>query len=172
MTRLVAHVRHNVIAYLALFVALGGTSYAAISLPRNSVGTPQLRNGAITPAKINGREIGGTVRAWAIVGAGAKLIAGNPRPSVGNSGLGPGSYSVVWPSRFARDCATVGTVDDRSPVTERVPVSGVASQPVIAGYVSQVETSPYGKKQSSTTVVTFDQAGQVTPLGFDVAVIC
>jgi hypothetical protein len=33
----------NVISCLALFVALGGTGYAAITLPRNSVGPAQLR---------------------------------------------------------------------------------------------------------------------------------
>jgi hypothetical protein len=38
----------TVIALIALFVALGGTTYAATSLPANSVGTKQLRNGAVT----------------------------------------------------------------------------------------------------------------------------
>lgn len=33
----------NVTATLALFVALGGTGYAATQLPRNSVGKAQLR---------------------------------------------------------------------------------------------------------------------------------
>jgi hypothetical protein len=33
---------------LALFLALGGASGAALSLPRNSVGTAQLRNGSVT----------------------------------------------------------------------------------------------------------------------------
>jgi hypothetical protein len=37
----------NVVATLALFVALGGSSYAAFVLPANSVGTQQLRNGAV-----------------------------------------------------------------------------------------------------------------------------
>jgi hypothetical protein len=31
MTRIANHIRNNVIGYLALFVALGGTSYAAVS---------------------------------------------------------------------------------------------------------------------------------------------
>ena len=39
---MIDHVRRNAIAYLSLFVALGGTSYAAMSLPRNSVGTSHL----------------------------------------------------------------------------------------------------------------------------------
>ncbi len=43
-----------VISLIALFVALGGTSYAAINaLPRNSVGTAQIKNGAVTGAKLN-----------------------------------------------------------------------------------------------------------------------
>ena len=42
----------NVVATLALFVALGGASYAAIVLPANSVGTKQLRPGAVTRAAL------------------------------------------------------------------------------------------------------------------------
>jgi Collagen triple helix repeat (20 copies)/Repeat of unknown function (DUF5907) len=42
----------NVVATLALFVALGGAGYAATLLPANSVGTRQLRRGAVTLAKI------------------------------------------------------------------------------------------------------------------------
>jgi hypothetical protein len=41
----------NVIATIALFVALGGVAVAA-GLPRNSVGPNQLKRGAVTPAKI------------------------------------------------------------------------------------------------------------------------
>jgi hypothetical protein len=41
-----------VVALIALFVALGGTSYAAITLPRNSVGTVQIKNRAVTQKKI------------------------------------------------------------------------------------------------------------------------
>ncbi len=43
----------NVVATLALFLALGGASYAALTLPRNSVGTPQLRDGSVTLPKLS-----------------------------------------------------------------------------------------------------------------------
>jgi hypothetical protein len=43
----------NVMASLALFVALGGVGYAASQLPKNSVGTKQLKNGAVTEKKIS-----------------------------------------------------------------------------------------------------------------------
>jgi hypothetical protein len=41
----------NVTATLALFMALGGTSYA-LSLPRNSVGSAQLRTNSVGPPEI------------------------------------------------------------------------------------------------------------------------
>jgi hypothetical protein len=52
----------NVVATLALFLALGGVGYAAIKLPKNSVGTKQLKNGAVTGKKIAPaakKELGG-----------------------------------------------------------------------------------------------------------------
>jgi len=40
------------VATLALLVALGGTGYAAFAIPKNSVGTRQLKHRAVTPSKI------------------------------------------------------------------------------------------------------------------------
>src|SRR5687767_9633932 len=37
----------TVIAYLGLFIALGGVSYAATQLPRNSVGSAQIKAAAV-----------------------------------------------------------------------------------------------------------------------------
>jgi hypothetical protein len=47
-----------VVACIALTVALAGTSYAAITLPRNSVGTPQLKAQAVTAVKLATRSVG------------------------------------------------------------------------------------------------------------------
>jgi hypothetical protein len=41
-----------VIACVALLVALGGGAYAAFKLPKNSVGTKQIKNDAVTGAKV------------------------------------------------------------------------------------------------------------------------
>jgi hypothetical protein len=46
-----SYLRRNHTGLLALFIALGGTSYAA-TIPRNSVGTRQLKPSAVTTAKI------------------------------------------------------------------------------------------------------------------------
>jgi hypothetical protein len=42
----------NVMATIAVFIALGGASYAAINLPKDSVGTRQLKKNAVTATKI------------------------------------------------------------------------------------------------------------------------
>jgi hypothetical protein len=42
----------NVVATIALFVALGGGAYAAVKLPANSVGAKQLKRAAVTGKKI------------------------------------------------------------------------------------------------------------------------
>ena len=52
LKRLHTHARHNAVAYLALFVALGGSSYAAVNLPANSVRAKQLRKNSITSGKV------------------------------------------------------------------------------------------------------------------------
>jgi len=83
----------NVVATLALFMALGGASaFAATQLAKNSVGTKQIKNDAVTAAKIkNGAITGskinlsslGTVpraanAANAAVAANANSLGGNP----------------------------------------------------------------------------------------------
>jgi hypothetical protein len=45
-------------ATVAVFVALGGTSYAAITLPRNSVGSNQLKRNAVTSTDVKDRSLG------------------------------------------------------------------------------------------------------------------
>jgi hypothetical protein len=47
----------NVMATIAVFIALGGASYAALKLPKNSVGAKQLKKNAVTTAKIKKEAI-------------------------------------------------------------------------------------------------------------------
>jgi hypothetical protein len=46
-----------VISLVALFVALGGTGYAATQLAKNSVGAKQLRKGAVSSAKVKNSSL-------------------------------------------------------------------------------------------------------------------
>jgi hypothetical protein len=47
-----AFVRHNALGLLALFIALTSSAYAITRLPAGSVGTRQLRTGAVTGSKV------------------------------------------------------------------------------------------------------------------------
>ncbi|MGE4427091.1 MAG: hypothetical protein AB7G37_11620 [Solirubrobacteraceae bacterium] len=47
----------HVVAGVALFVALGGTSYAAVTLPKNSVGAKQIKKNAVTSSKVKKNAI-------------------------------------------------------------------------------------------------------------------
>jgi hypothetical protein len=54
-----SHIRTNIVGYLALFVALSGTAYAATA-KRNSVATKSIRSGAVTNAKLATRSVDGS----------------------------------------------------------------------------------------------------------------
>jgi hypothetical protein len=173
--RVIAHLRSNLVGWIALFIALGGTGYAAISLPRNSVGAAQIRNRSITPAKFNPKSIGGSVRAWAIIRANASVIVSSGKPVVFASAV-PGSYVIQWSTRLPRTCATVATVDNRSPNPTPIVLPGGGAASAVIGYASNVSTDTVrasgGHTVSESALNTFNQAGQPTPMAFDIAVIC
>lgn len=135
LTRLLQRIRINLVAYLALFVALGGTSYAALSLPANSVGSRQLRNGAvtsnkvangsITPVKLNNGTIGGSVRHWAVVTFNNNeptVIGSSSHATVRRFGVG---VVVSWGKPFPGHCAAIATI--RETGFEGIPPRGFAT---------------------------------------------
>lgn len=90
----------NVVACLALFVALGGASYAAFKLPKNSVGAKQLKKNSVTGAKVkDGSLLARDFKA-------GQLTAGavGPRGPVGP--VGPvGATGAPGPASTAGDIA-------------------------------------------------------------------
>jgi hypothetical protein len=82
----------NVNACLALFVALGGVSYAAIQLPKNSVGSKQIKKGAVTPVKLS------STAKRALVGAPGPQGKEGP---TGPQGPGAVSFEAPAPETFA-----------------------------------------------------------------------
>jgi hypothetical protein len=83
----------NVLSTVAVFTALGGASYAAISLPANSVGTAQIRNGAVTLPKL-----GVALASSAAQTPAPQIVPGSSCESSGGSGSAappcPGPRSV------------------------------------------------------------------------------
>jgi hypothetical protein len=58
MSRTRAHLSYaNVMATIAVFIALGGTSYAVSQLPRNSVGPKQIRAGSVGASELHGGAV-------------------------------------------------------------------------------------------------------------------
>ena len=51
------YIRSNHLGLIALFVALGGVSYAAVNLPAGSVGTKQLKKNAVVSSKVKNRSL-------------------------------------------------------------------------------------------------------------------
>jgi hypothetical protein len=120
LARISGYVRAHHIGLVALFVALGGTSYAAIKLPANSVGTKQLKKDAVTLKKIKKST------RQALKGQsgprGAPGAAG-PRGGTGLQGpAGPGAIRLDWSGTtnpptttplFSRQGLTITAVCDR-----------------------------------------------------------
>jgi hypothetical protein len=52
-----AHLRQNIVAYVALFVAVGGTSYAAVRLKPGSVTSAALARRSVTHAKLGANSV-------------------------------------------------------------------------------------------------------------------
>jgi hypothetical protein len=87
------------ISLVALFLALGGTAYAATSLPRNSVGTKQLRKNAVTAPKLrNGAVTASKIGAGAVtaskIGAGAVTASAIGAGAVTASKIDPTGLTV------------------------------------------------------------------------------
>ncbi len=110
----------NVTATLALFVALGGTGYAAISLPRDSVGSRELRPGAVGQSELrsdavtssNVRDGSLTVRD---LSPAARVGAGRPAGSGRSTRAGgrQGRYGSYRSDRSQR--AATGLTGDTGP---------------------------------------------------------
>lgn len=89
-------------ALLALVVALGGTAYAAATLPRNSVGSAQLKIGAVTSVDVRDRSLKATDFARGKLPAGAPGAVGPAGPTgpVGPTGA-QGPTGPPGPDRTA-----------------------------------------------------------------------
>lgn len=171
----------NVVATLALFIALGGTSYAALKLPKNSVGATQIKTGAVHTGEIANRTIrtgdislsarsslrgqtgpqgpqgpqgpagAAAVRHFAVVSAAGQFLRGDAKS--GGSAGAIGSYTVGF-AESVSGCAydaTLGTTDGTTVPAGRVTVND---------------------RGGAVGVQTYDAAGVAADLPFHLIVAC
>lgn len=168
MLKTLNFIRRNAIALVALFVALGGTSYAALSLPAGSVGTNQLRNGAVTgrklakqavsAASLDPKSIAGHIADWAQIRADGHVISSGPKASVFVRDSTRGLFQVSWHRSIRSGC---------------MAVASPANVPAVLGQANANTVGPDGTGRSAFVLVqTFDASGNNVPENVNVMVVC
>lgn len=86
--RVRAHLRGNLIAYLALFVALGGTASAAVIASKNSVNSKSIVNGQVRKPDVGKNAVtGAKIAGDTVTGADVKESSLGQVPSAATAGI-------------------------------------------------------------------------------------
>jgi hypothetical protein len=89
----------NVAATLALFLALGGISWAAVALPRNSVGAKEIKTNAVRSAEVKDGALSGSDLAPGTLLQGPKGDTGDPGQSGVQNVIVRRSSAATLPAR-------------------------------------------------------------------------
>lgn len=139
-----------VVATVALVVALAGTGYAAFTLPARSVGTQQLKNGAVTGPKVRRHTLlavdfasgqlphgtagppgpAGTARAYGVVSAAGVLNTSRSRGLASANPVthpGTGRYCIFVASGINPATTTIVASPDQSDSGATAQVNSSAS---------------------------------------------
>ena len=149
------HLRQHFVAYLALFVALGGTSVAASNalVPKNSVGSAQVINGSLLKKDFKAGQLPRGARGPA--GARGAAGAAGPAGPAGAAGA-PGQTGPPGPPGAAR---AYGEVSFAGTVTRSKNVVSVTNP---AGGVFCITVAPSIDTATTGVVVTADYSQDFT----------
>lgn len=178
----------NVVATLALFVALGGTSYA-LSLPRNSVGPKELRAGAVGRSELRKGAVGSSaiknraVRTSDLSSRAREGLRGRTGPAGPAGPPGPTFRAAVTSAgRPVRGNATssegpaigVRLIGFAVPVDSCVATASLATVPgegnPVPPPLGHITTDP--GSGGRVLVRTYNPNGQPAPLPFHLVVAC
>jgi hypothetical protein len=134
------HIGANIVGYVALFAALGGTSYAAVRLAPGSVTTQALQNGAVTSAKLARGSVGADqvrkrsltaqdFKSGAVIAAlnglaGKNGANGSDGPAGASGARGPAGHDGS--AAIAARIAGSGSVSAPHQASTSVPVTGAS----------------------------------------------
>lgn len=167
--KVLSHVRANGVAYTALFVALSGTAVATTSaLPANSVGTTQLKNGAVTGQKVAQSTLtGANIRSSTLGTVPNAAHLGRLAPSAYQHRIGQacaGGHAITAVSAAGKpSCGSFGQGTITS-VTGTTGLSGSATSGAATLSVDPavVQSRVTGTCSSSNAVSGIGQDGSVT----------
>jgi hypothetical protein len=179
----------NVLATLAVFIALGGTSYAVLELPRNSVGSRQIKPGAVDTSDIRANAI--RSRQVKTRSLRSSDLSRQARRSLrGQRGIaGPPGAPGAPATKFSAAIAASGASLRGNATTYDHTLVGSGSYTI--GFAQSVSTCVYGATLGTTDattppagrvvvrddagrvgVQTYDSAGSPADLPFHLIVAC
>jgi hypothetical protein len=129
----------NVVATLALFIALGGGAYAATKLPKNSVGSRQIKKNSITSSKVKNHSLLAVDFKSGQLPAGAQGPKGDTGPPGTLPGTLPSGKTQVGTYSVLGDAT--GSTDDRESGAISFPIP-LAAAPARALFVPSGGPSP------------------------------
>jgi len=158
----------NVIASLALFIALGGAAVAA-GLPKNSVGPNQIKKGAVTPKALRkGAVTSGKIAPKAVVagklGPNAVLPGNLGAGIINTSKLAAGAVNAekiannvvttnklnnkaVTAAKIAEKGVATGNLADSAVTKEKLANGSVTKEKLAAGLIGNVENLTSGQTE-------------------------
>jgi hypothetical protein len=119
----------NVMSSIAVFLVLGGAAFAATVLPKNTVGTKQLKKNAVTAAKIKNEAVSGAKLKVGSVD-GTKVVDG----SVTSAKI---ADNAVTSGKIADNAVTSGKIADGSVGTGKIGEAAVTGSKIANGSATQ-----------------------------------
>jgi len=153
------------VAFMALLLAMGGASYAAVKLPARSVGARELKPKAVTRAAIKANAVDGSkVAADALTGADIKESTLAPVPAATSATSSAHAAASAALDRVTYRGAT-GTVPAGDPTTMAAGLAGATGD-------STAVVDSYPDAGGRAWSARVDNADTAAAHGFSVFAIC
>lgn len=176
----------NVMATVAVFIALGGTSYAVTQLPRDSVGASQIRENAVGASEVRSNAIrSGEVRNGSLrladLGDSTRRALRGQTGETGPPGASAAKFFAVVTAGGAtpRGNATSASHTSAGSGSYTIGFAQNVSNCVYAATLGTTDgsTAPAGRISvrddgGTVGIQTYDAAGSPADLPFHLAVLC